>query len=85
MAVKGETFHSDACKGEAHYWIIDDKNFGICKKCGAQKQFPVDVFGWQNRNLVIGKAPHRPTLEELHMKVILEPIYRTARTKHERE
>ena len=61
MAVKRETFHSDECKREAHYWIIDDKNFGVCKKCGAHKQFPIDVFGWQNRNLVIGKATHRAT------------------------
>ena len=63
MAVKRETFRSDACKGESHYWIIDDKNFGMCKKCGAQKQFPtqLDVLGWWNRNIVIGKALHRAT------------------------
>ena len=48
------------CKDKAHYWILDDKSFAICKKCGAEKQFPV-VFGWQNRNIVIGKTPHRPT------------------------
>jgi len=28
----------------------------VCKKCGAKKQFAVDVFGWQNRNVVIGKT-----------------------------
>ena len=61
MAEKGETSHSDACKEVAHYWVLDDRNFGICKKCGAQKQFPIDVFGWQNRKMVIGKASHRPT------------------------
>jgi len=60
MTEKGETSHSDACKQVAHYWVLDDKNLGICKKCGAQKQFPVAVFGWQNRNLVIGKASHKP-------------------------
>jgi hypothetical protein len=61
MAKKRETHHSDTRKEAAHYWILNDKNFGICKNCGAQKQFPVDVFGWQNRKLVIGKARHRPT------------------------
>ncbi len=27
--------------GEAciHHWLIDEKNFGVCKKCGASKQF----------------------------------------------
>lgn len=61
MAEKGETSHSDECKQAAHYWVLDDKNFGICKKCGAQKQFPVAVSSWQNSNLVIGKASLRPT------------------------
>jgi hypothetical protein len=61
MTPKYETPHSDASKEKAHYWVLNDKNFGICKRCGAQKQFPVDVFGWQNRKLVIGKASHRPT------------------------
>jgi hypothetical protein len=51
MTKKGETSHSEACKEVAHYWILNDKNFGICKRCGAQKQFPVGVsFSWQNRN-----------------------------------
>ena len=22
-----------------HHWFIDEKNFGICKKCGDRKQF----------------------------------------------
>lgn len=22
-----------------HHWLIDEKNFGVCKKCGASKQF----------------------------------------------
>lgn len=22
-----------------HHWLIDEKNFGVCKKCGANKQF----------------------------------------------
>jgi len=27
----------------AHYWIIDENNFGICVKCGATRQFPVPM------------------------------------------
>ncbi len=61
MTKKRDIPHSDTYKEAAHYWILNDKNFGICKNCGAQKQFPVDVFGWQNRKLVIGKALRRPT------------------------
>jgi hypothetical protein len=61
MTENDETSPSDACKQEAHYWILNDKSLGICKKCGARKQFCVGVSSWQNRNLVIGKAPHRPT------------------------
>jgi hypothetical protein len=61
MGAEGETLRRDECKGKAHYWILDDKSFGVCKKCGAEKQFPAaGVFGWQNRNIVIGKASHRP-------------------------
>jgi hypothetical protein len=60
MTKNRETAHSDACKEAAHYWILNDESLGICKKCGAQKQFRVNVFGWQNRKLVIGKASHRP-------------------------
>ncbi len=26
--------------GYAHYWVINDRNLGICKKCGDSKQFP---------------------------------------------
>ena len=61
MNKKRETADSDACKEVAHYWILNDESLGICKKCGAHKQFPVDVFGWQNRNIVIGKAVRRAT------------------------
>jgi hypothetical protein len=55
-----EKLRDGECKAKAHYWILDDKSLGICKRCGAQRQFPIDVFGWQNRNIVIGKASHRP-------------------------
>jgi hypothetical protein len=64
MAEKGGTSHSDACKQAAHYWILNDKSFGICKKCGAQKQFPmIGVFGWQQlRWLGHKKAPSKVLL-----------------------
>jgi hypothetical protein len=28
-------------RGEAcvHYWLIDEKNLGVCKKCGVEKRF----------------------------------------------
>ena len=61
MTERDETSHGDICKQAAHYWILNDKSLGICKKCGAQKQFPVAVSSWQNPNLVIGKEGHRPT------------------------
>jgi len=22
-----------------HHWLIDERNFGVCKKCGVSKQF----------------------------------------------
>jgi len=61
MTEKDETSDIDACKQAAHYWILNDKSLGICKRCGAQKQFPVGVSSWQNLKVVIGKAAHRPT------------------------
>jgi hypothetical protein len=29
------------CKGKAHYWVLDDNSFGVCKKCGAKRQFDI--------------------------------------------
>jgi|GEM_PF-3694346 len=26
--------------GCAHYWLIDDRNVGVCKYCGRVKKFP---------------------------------------------
>jgi hypothetical protein len=31
--------HDDGRDGCIHHWLIDEKNFGVCKKCGASKQF----------------------------------------------
>jgi hypothetical protein len=28
--------HSEIC---IHHWLINEKNFGVCKKCGESKQF----------------------------------------------
>jgi hypothetical protein len=41
MAEKRETSYSDGCKRDTHYWILDDRNFGVCKTCGAKKKFAV--------------------------------------------
>jgi len=34
-----ETLHDDDCRECIHHWLIDQRNFGVCKKCGAMKQF----------------------------------------------
>jgi len=49
------------CTEKDHDWVLNDKSFGVCKKCGAKKQFPINVWGWQTRSIVIGKTPHRVT------------------------
>jgi hypothetical protein len=47
---------SESCKeGFKHHWIIDAKNFGVCKYCGDTKQFPgiediQDVNTWRARH-----------------------------------
>jgi hypothetical protein len=55
MPTEFEPSSLDGCKKEAHYWIIDDKNLGVCKRCGARKQFAVDRWVWQRRKLIITK------------------------------
>jgi hypothetical protein len=44
------------CKNEAHYWVLDGKNLGVCKKCGATKQFNAERWVWQRRKVVISKS-----------------------------
>ena len=39
MGNERETVHDDDCKECIHHWLIDERNFGVCKKCGAGKQF----------------------------------------------
>jgi len=47
-------------KDKAHYWVLDDKSFGVCKKCGAKRQF--DIYcEWEKANVVIGKKSHSQT------------------------
>ena len=31
----------DEHKACIHHWVIDERNLGVCRKCGAGKQFPV--------------------------------------------
>jgi len=38
MENKREQFKDD-CRECIHHWLIDASNFGVCKKCGASKQF----------------------------------------------
>jgi len=55
---KEGTLHQDECSGNAHHWLIDGKNLGVCKKCGAKKQFPAYVAYvalWRRRKVMTGK------------------------------
>jgi hypothetical protein len=56
MRTKHKSLCGDKCKDKAHFWVIDDKNLGVCSKCGAQEPFPIHVFGWQNYKVPIDKA-----------------------------
>ena len=31
--------HDDDSEQCIHHWLINQKNFGVCKKCGVSKQF----------------------------------------------
>ena len=55
MDTKEGTLHQDECSGNAHHWVIDGKNLGACKKCGAKKQFPAYVELWHGQKVVTGK------------------------------
>jgi len=39
MENKCKTDHDDDCKECIHHWLIDARNFGVCRKCGDSKQF----------------------------------------------
>ncbi len=67
MDKEQETEHPEECKGKAHYWVLDAKNLGICKKCGAKKQFNVQESGWQRRQIVVVK--NSPVIEAVSKEV----------------
>ncbi len=33
------TVYDDQREACVHHWLIDEKNLGVCKKCGVSKQF----------------------------------------------
>ncbi len=33
------TVYDDQPKACVHHWLIDEKNLGVCKKCGVVKRF----------------------------------------------
>jgi hypothetical protein len=39
MGNKGESTHEGDPSRCVHHWFIDERNLGVCKKCGASKQF----------------------------------------------
>jgi len=41
MSYESEAAQDDGLNDCVHYWLIDGKNAGICKKCGASRQFPL--------------------------------------------
>ena len=51
MGNECEIVHDDDCKQCIHHWLIDQGNLGVCKKCGASKQFSCSwSAGWGNRS-----------------------------------
>ncbi len=67
MGNKHET-NDDHCEECIHHWLIDQKNCGVCRKCGEIRQFPrawsaLSIqAGWRSRaskvqNTVPGTNP----------------------------
>ncbi len=51
MGNECEPVHDDDCKQCIHHWLIDQRNLGVCRKCGASKQFSGSwSAGWGNRS-----------------------------------
>ena len=46
------------CQNKAHYWVLNDKNYGVCKRCGAEKQFPETPFDWHDLYLLYKKGTY---------------------------
>ena len=55
MENKSDKAHNDDCQDCIHHWLIDERNLGVCKKCGAIRQFsrswsPLSKQGtWSNK------------------------------------
>ena len=52
MAYKDGTLGCEGKNGCVHYWILDEKNYGVCKKCGDKKHFPNNygqILRWKSR------------------------------------
>lgn len=56
MAADHRPISLHGCKNEAHYWVLDVKNLGVCKKCGATKQFNAEMWVWQRRKVITSKS-----------------------------
>jgi len=39
MKNESETVRDENCPQCVHHWLIDERNLGICKKCGESRQF----------------------------------------------
>ncbi len=48
-----ETVHDDDCQECIHHWLIDERNFGVCKKCGESKQF---CHWWEAASFQMGRG-----------------------------
>ncbi len=55
MENKSEKAHNDDRQDCIHHWLIDERNLGVCKKCGEIRQFsrswnPLSNHGtWSNK------------------------------------
>ncbi len=61
MENKHVTAHDSDCEVCIHHWLINERNFGVCKKCGESKQFSsgswYDASIRKNSQTKSGKAP----------------------------
>ena len=61
MESKHKTAQLHDCEELAHHWMLDEKDFGVCKHCGASKQFHTQVSFYQPS--AFGRAKADPTAE----------------------
>lgn len=43
------TAHDSDCEVCIHHWLINERNFGVCKKCGESKQ--VSSGSWYDASI----------------------------------